>query len=96
MQRGKVLEDLDATADYLVLANTSAGKTIQKKAAALNGLGATIQVIDAHAFRKLAEPTEEEVLELLRAGESEMYAKVRGPVLYLRGHSPKCTYRLEK
>jgi hypothetical protein len=64
-QQGKVLDDLDATVDYLVLANANAGKTIQKKALALNGKGAAIQVIDADAFCKLAEPTEAEILALV-------------------------------
>jgi NAD-dependent DNA ligase len=47
-QQGIVLEDLDSSVDYLVLADATAGKTIQKKAASLNAKGATIQVLDAN------------------------------------------------
>jgi uncharacterized protein YjbI with pentapeptide repeats len=77
-QDGKVCDDLDDKVHYLVLADLTAGKTIQKKALSLNGKGATIQVIDVDAFKNLAEPTEDEILTLLRAGESETYAKIRG------------------
>jgi uncharacterized protein YjbI with pentapeptide repeats len=93
-QQGKVLDELDATVDYLVLPDAAAGKTIQKKAVALNGKGAAIQVIDVDAFRKLAEPTEAEILELLRAGRSETYTKLHGPYHYLQGQ-PKITYHGE-
>ncbi len=75
-QKGTVRDDLDEKAHYLVLADLSAGKTIQKKVMSLNGKGAAIQVIDADAFTKLAEPTDEEILALLRGGESEIFAKI--------------------
>ncbi len=95
-QRGTVREDLDAKTDYLVVADLSAGKTIQKKALALNAKGAAIQVIDADAFKKLAEPTEEEILAMLRAGECEAYAKMRGPTYgYISVQSPKYAFYSE-
>jgi hypothetical protein len=95
-QQGKVADDLDAKTDYLVLADANAGKAIQKKAVALNGKGATIQVIDADGFRKLAEPTEAEILELLRSGRSEIYAKLSGSVHYpVPGKPVKITYHAE-
>jgi uncharacterized protein YjbI with pentapeptide repeats len=94
-QQGKILDDLDAATDYLVLADASAGKTIQKNAVTLNGKGASIQVIDADAFRKVAEPTEAEILELLRAGQCETYAKLHGPHYLLYGQPAKITYRAE-
>jgi uncharacterized protein YjbI with pentapeptide repeats len=95
-QQGKVSDDLDAKTDYLVLADASAGKTIQKKALALNGKGAAIQVIDADAFRQLAEPTAAEILELLRSGRSETYAKLSGSVHYpVPGQPVKIAYHAE-
>src|SRR5262249_22915359 len=81
-QQGTVRDDLDAKMDYLVLADVSASKTIQKKAMSLNAKGASIQVIDADAFKTLVEPTDEEIVALLKAGESETYTKTRGPRHY--------------
>jgi hypothetical protein len=95
-QQGKVLDDVAADVDYLVLADTSGGKSIQKKAMTLNTKGATIQVIDADAFRQLVEPTEAELLELIRTGQSETYSKLRGPVYRITlGQPPKYTIRAE-
>lgn len=92
-QQGQVADGLDARTDYLVLADAGAGKTIQKKAVSLNGKGATIQVIDGDAFRKLAEPTEAEVLEFLRSGRSEIYGKLSGHWRY--GHPVRFTFHGE-
>lgn len=88
-QRGIVGEELDAKTDYLVVADLSGGKTIQKKAMALNGKGATIQVIDSDGFRQLAEPTADEILALLRAGEAETYAKIAGHRPYHWNQPPR-------
>jgi uncharacterized protein YjbI with pentapeptide repeats len=92
-QQGAVADDLDAKVDYLVLADMNSGKTIQKKALALNAKGATIQVIDADAFKQMAEPTAEEVLALLRAGEAATYTQFWRPGAYLR--QAKHTYHSE-
>ena len=70
-QRAAVLDDLTDKVDYLVLADLSGGKTIQKKATSLNAKGAAIQVIDADAFRQLVKPTEEELTALLKDGDAE-------------------------
>src|SRR5256885_1071436 len=51
LQGGKVVKDLDKASDYLVLADPTAGKTIQQKALSLNGKGATIQVIGCEDFK---------------------------------------------
>ena len=67
-QGATVAEDLDKSSDYLVLPELATGKTIQKKAMSLIAKGATIQVIDAADFRKLVEPTQEELVALLRRG----------------------------
>jgi uncharacterized protein YjbI with pentapeptide repeats len=93
-QQGTVCDDLDGKIDYLVLADLTAGKTAQKKALSLNGKGATIQVIDVDGFRNLAEPTDEEILALLRAGEAETFAKTRGP-RYYHATTLKCTFHGE-
>jgi uncharacterized protein YjbI with pentapeptide repeats len=76
LQQAKVCDDLDTKVDYLVVADLNGSKTIQKKALSLNGKGASIQVLDADGCRKLAEPTDAEVLDLLRSGHSEAYAKL--------------------
>lgn len=81
-QQGTVCDDVDEKVDYLVLADLNAGKTIQKKALALNGKGATIQVIDVDAFKALVDPADDEVLALLRGGESAAYAQVCPPAAF--------------
>jgi uncharacterized protein YjbI with pentapeptide repeats len=92
-QQGAVCDDLSDKVDYLVLADLSGGKTIQKKVVARNAKGAAIQVIDVDGFKNLAEPTEDEVLALLRAGESEVYAKICGSGYHRFGRqSPKHTF----
>jgi len=97
VQQGKVLDELDASTDFLVLADAAASKTVQKKALALNGKGASIQVLDGDALRKLAEPREEEILELLRTGRSDVYARLKGPVhfFHVPGQSAKFTCHAE-
>ena len=77
-QQGEVVEDVDANLNYLVVPDLSAGKTIQKKVASLNGRGASIQVIDVDAFLKLAGPSDEEILGLIRAGRKAgaLYGKI--------------------
>jgi hypothetical protein len=81
-QRGTVNDDVSDKVDFLVLADLSIGKAIQKKAVTLNAKGATIQVIDADGFKKLAELTDDEILALIRSGDSETYAKIHGPAHY--------------
>lgn len=93
-QQGTVCDDLHGKVDYLVLADLSAGKTIQKKAASFNAKGATIQVLDADGFRDLAEPTDDEILALLRAGEAETFAKTRGSRFY-QASASRCTFHAE-
>ena len=63
-------------------------KTIQKKAMSLNAKGASIQVIDADAFKKLVEPTDEEIIALLKAGDSQTYAKIYEPSFYHHHGAP--------
>lgn len=93
LQQGIVCDDLDPKVDYLVLADLNAGKTVQKKAMTLNGKGAAIQVIDVDNFKTLSDPTDEEVLALIRAGESEKADAVRRS-RHSYGHSsaPEITY----
>jgi uncharacterized protein YjbI with pentapeptide repeats len=67
-QQATVLDDLTDKVDYLVLADLSAGKTIQKKATSLNAKGAAIQVMEPAAFRELVKPTEDELLAILQDG----------------------------
>ncbi len=68
-QQGVIAVEIDANTNYLVLADLSAGKTIQKKAASLNARGASLQVIDADAFRELVQPTTGQVADLIRGGK---------------------------
>ena len=95
VQQGTVGDELDDKTDYLVVASLSAGKTIQKKAMSLNGKGAAIQVIDAEDFRQLAEPTTDEILALLRAGETETYAKIVGHRSYHWNQPPRAAFHGE-
>ncbi len=83
-QQGTVAEDLDATVDFLVLPDLSAGKTMRKKAQSLNAKGAAIQVQCADAFKMTIEPTREQVLELIRSGKESaaIFAKAVGTVAY--------------
>ena len=69
VQQGSVLDDLDDKIDFLVVSDLNGSKTIQKKAMTLNGKGAAIRVIDADGCKKLVEPTEADILALLRTGE---------------------------
>ena len=45
-QLGTVVADLDASTDFLILTDVTAGKGVQKNALALNAKGACIQVLD--------------------------------------------------
>ncbi|HEY8747463.1 MAG TPA: pentapeptide repeat-containing protein [Tepidisphaeraceae bacterium] len=65
---GTILEDLDASADILVIRDLTAGKTIQAEARKLNAKGAGIQTSDAEGFEKAYEPTDEEIVALIRSG----------------------------
>lgn len=77
-QQAKVVDDLSDKVDYLVVADLSGGKTMQKKAMTLNGKGASIQTLDADAFGQLVEPTDDEVIELVRAGITDLIVTHRG------------------
>ena len=72
-QQGKVLDDLTDKVDFLVVADLNAGKTIQKKAASLNGRGAAIQVIGEDAFLALVKPTSDEFVAYLRGRSRSQY-----------------------
>jgi uncharacterized protein YjbI with pentapeptide repeats len=67
-QGGTVVKVLDGKVDYLVLADLSAGKTIQKKVMTLNAKGAAIQVIDEAAFLETFRPSQDQLLALLQQG----------------------------
>jgi uncharacterized protein YjbI with pentapeptide repeats len=96
-QQGAVPDELTDKVNYLVLADLNAGTTIQKKAAALNKKGATIQVMDVAAFRELVKPTEDELLALLKNGKrgAEALAAAAPPIARIRhlnhhGVAPEC------
>jgi uncharacterized protein YjbI with pentapeptide repeats len=102
-QQGLIVEELEASVDYLVLADLAGGKAVQKKVASLNAKGAVIQVVDGDAFQKLIEPTKEQVLELIRGGK-ENAAIFVSAVGATRGHfhhrqssfTPLYTFAAEK
>lgn len=79
-QQGTIVTDLDASVDYLVLADLTGGKTVQKKALSLNAKGASVQVIDTDAFAQLTQPTLEQIKGLIRGGKAnaELLAKALG------------------
>ncbi len=96
-QQGTVVEELDASVNYLVLADLSASKGVQKEALKLNAKGATIQVIDADAFAKIVEPTETDVLALIRGGKKNavIFKKVFGGVIIRQlGHPAPAAFVL--
>ena len=95
-QQGIVCKDINDKVDYLVLADLNAGKMIQKKAATLNAKGATIQTLDVDGFMDLAGPTNDELLALLRAGDSETFARIREPIFYQSAsQTPKYAFHSE-
>ena len=65
-QQGLVVEELDASVDYLVVPDLPVGKTLQKRVDALNAKGAAVQVLDADGFRALVRPTDDELVQLMR------------------------------
>jgi uncharacterized protein YjbI with pentapeptide repeats len=77
-QQGIVKDDLDSKVDILVLADAAAGKTIQKKAASLNARGAAVQTINKDAFLQLIQPSDDQVLALIRGGNQtvDLFHKV--------------------
>jgi uncharacterized protein YjbI with pentapeptide repeats len=88
-QGGSVQDALDATTDYLVVADSSASKTDQKKALSLNGKGASIQVIDRGAFWAEFTPTAEEVAELIRTEDATRYGQAFPAVRVWRHGQPQ-------
>ncbi len=88
-QGGTVQGALDATSDYLVVADLSGSKTDQKKALSLNGKGASIQVIDRGAFWADFAPTAEEVAELIRTEDAIRYGKAFPAVRVWRHGQPQ-------
>src|SRR5262245_57264262 len=77
--KATISKDLNSKVDCLVVQDLSGAKTIQKQAIALNAKGATIQVLDADDFQKMVEPTEDEVVDLIRRGgakAAELFATV--------------------
>src|SRR5437867_3698285 len=69
-QGATIASDLHKSIEYLVLSELTSGKTAQKKVASLNAKAASIQVIDAESFRKLVEPTDNDVLAMIHSGAS--------------------------
>jgi uncharacterized protein YjbI with pentapeptide repeats len=68
--QGKRAFDLESNTNYLVIADASAGKTVQKRAASLNAKGASIRVMSAADFRATFEPTLPELVALIRNGSA--------------------------
>ncbi len=71
-QQGTVCDELDEAIDYLVIPDLNGQKTAQRKAAALNKKGASIQVLDMAGLRAIAEPTADDLTAALRAGDADL------------------------
>ena len=69
IQGATLAKALDAKLDYLVLPDATAGKTARQKAQSLIAKGAGIRVLDADDFGKLVEPTDGDLLNLIRGGK---------------------------
>ena len=65
---GTVASDLDAKVTHLVLPVMASGAAMRKKAASLRNKGTAIEVMDAAAFRELVNPTQDELMALLKDG----------------------------
>lgn len=68
-QQGTVLEELDGSANYLILADPQGSKAVQKQVASLNAKGAAVQVLDIAAYQTMVDPTLEDVLSVMRSGK---------------------------
>jgi uncharacterized protein YjbI with pentapeptide repeats len=69
-ERGKVLPDVTAAVDFLVVGHYTAGPSpAEQKAERLNLKGATIRILDEKDFAQLFLPGREEALAMLAAGE---------------------------
>jgi uncharacterized protein YjbI with pentapeptide repeats len=78
-----VAKTLNSSIDYLVFPDATSGKTARQQANSLIAKGAGIQVIDVDAFVKLVQPTDDDLLALMRAGGKESaqaFRAVRGGV----------------
>src|SRR5262245_462680 len=64
---GRVVDDVTATLDYLVVGHSATPTAAQKKADRLNQKGASVQLIDESQLYDLFRPTAQEVLAMLRA-----------------------------
>ena len=69
LQQGKVVDSLNKSVDYLVVADMSSGIPAQRKAQALNSKGANIQVLDVADLDKIACPTEQDIIQIIRMGK---------------------------
>jgi len=70
LQQGKLVDDLDKSVDYLVVADMSSGMPAQRKAQSLNSKGASIQVLDVAGLDKIACPSEQDIVQIIRMGKS--------------------------
>ncbi len=67
---GTICDDIDAKVDWVVVPDASApGKGVNKSVLSLNAKGAAVQIIGHSDFNKQIEPTDEEVIQLLRQGQ---------------------------
>jgi len=80
-QQGTIAPVVIKSLDYAVLADLSAGKTIQKEIASLNAKGAHIQVLDATGIAGLAEPSSDQILQLIRErNDIDLFSKAVGSI----------------
>lgn len=68
-QGGEVVDELDATVNYLVIADLEQSKKPQKTAEKLNASGAAIQIIQSTKVFELSKITDEEYIAVLQAGQ---------------------------
>jgi len=69
LQQGKLVDSLNKSVDYLVVADMSSGMPAQRKAQALNLKGASIQILDVADLDKIACPTEQDIIQIIRMGK---------------------------
>ncbi|HEX4794631.1 MAG TPA: pentapeptide repeat-containing protein [Humisphaera sp.] len=101
-QQGLTTDKLDKDLDILVVPELPASQAIQKKVLALNAKGASVQVMDAESFEKMVDPTDADLLALMRRGPAgaKIFEKLfaSGTRIYLghRSAAPAHTFTGEK
>lgn len=70
---GTIQKGVTKETSYLVLPDSNANSPMEQKVLSLNGKGGKIDVIDDAQFTDMLQPTDDELTDLLRAGDSDSF-----------------------